>query len=113
MHLLALRRRPRLQPFDRIEDSLPGLGGGHVCLVWQLVGTLRGAVPCVNMASFASEHLPACGVDFNAAFAKAIRVDVVVAPSRLTEGGATSSSKSGGEPTCENLLYPLSPAHWS
>jgi hypothetical protein len=45
------------------------------------------------MASGASEHLPAYGVDFNAAFV----VDVVVVPSFPTKGGAIRSNGLGGE----------------
>ena len=39
MHLLAFRRRLRLQPFDRVKDSVPGGAAGHVAVGHELVST--------------------------------------------------------------------------
>ena len=51
-----LRRLLCLQPLDRIEDPVPGLGAGHVALVERLVGALRGLERGVVAVALHQEH---------------------------------------------------------
>jgi len=37
VHLLALRRRLSLQPFNRVQDLMPRLGASYIALISQLI----------------------------------------------------------------------------